>query len=309
MMSKSYGLKLLGTLGSSVTLALAACGGGGNPGVPAVPVTSPLMITPELTGLTMTAGYSTEPGKISGGQKPYYAAASGTVEPTLLDDGTLYLYAYAPTPRSSSSDTCATLSKSNWDYVWVQDSSYCATHPSTTAANNICSTTSGTSTGSSGQPTTSTAWEVIFPVCADAAPSTSLSTLSTASTSSPTAVSLNSEQSLSFNAFTVIPPIQTLAEGSTDSATFTLANFTGPFYIAWPSWANGLIAVSPPAIGKPTNPTAALSFQVALVSGACVKSEKNIPLTITDAVDNASSTVTVVVQNTNPNNATNPSCF
>jgi hypothetical protein len=87
------------------------------------------------------------------------------------------------------------------------------------------------------------------------------------------------------------------------------ANFTGPLYIAWPTWADGLIAVSPPVIPIPTDPTIAPTFQVALVSGACVKSEKDIPLTITDAANNASSTAMVVVQDTDTSNNTNPNCF
>jgi hypothetical protein len=125
-MYKSLGFKLLGALGLCAALMLTACGGGGgDSGAPLLPPTSKLIMTPNISGVTLGLGQSAEPVKISGGQKPYYVGATGGVIPTLLDDGTVYLQAVAVTNSSSSSDTSSGSSSSSCsDYVWIQDSSY-----------------------------------------------------------------------------------------------------------------------------------------------------------------------------------------
>jgi hypothetical protein len=110
------------------------------------------------------------------------------------------------------------------------------------------------------------------------------------------------------NQFTVIPPSQTLTEGSTSALTFMLANFTGPFYITLPAAASSLITVNPMLIPAPTDKTQPVTFTVTGVSGACVTQNISIPITVTDSANNTSSTVNVVVQDTNTANDGTAGC-
>jgi hypothetical protein len=115
-------------------------------------------MTPNISGINMMVGRTAEPTKISGGQKPYYIGATAGVKPSLLDDGTVYLEAVAPTITagsggSSSSDTgsgssnsCASGSSSGTNYVWIQDSSY----PQNSVQFNICVDSAPTLTSSLG---------------------------------------------------------------------------------------------------------------------------------------------------------------
>ena len=140
-MCKLFGARLWCVLGVLMMPVLTACGGGGgDPGTPLIPPTSRLMMTPNISGVTMSLWRTAEPVRISGGQKPYFVGATGGVIPTLLDDGTLHLQAVALTSSSngsggdsdSSSNSAAACSST--DYVWVQDSS----HNQTQLQFNIC---------------------------------------------------------------------------------------------------------------------------------------------------------------------------
>jgi len=146
-MNRSSGFKLLGLLGLGTAFALAACGGGGgDPGTPLLPPTAKLTMTPNIAGVALTVGQYSQPVKISGGQKPYYVGQTGGVIPTLLDDGSLYLLAVAPTSNVDSDGNCKSSSGGGGDSgggaggndnsVWIQDSSY----PQTTLSFSICVT-------------------------------------------------------------------------------------------------------------------------------------------------------------------------
>jgi hypothetical protein len=121
-----FGLKIFGILGMSA--ALTACGGGGgDPGTPLFPPTTKLIMTPNISGLTLHVGQFSSPVKISGGQKPYYIGQTGGVRSTLLDDGTVYLQAIAPTSNVSEDGTKCNSGGDSNESVWIQDSSYSQT--------------------------------------------------------------------------------------------------------------------------------------------------------------------------------------
>jgi hypothetical protein len=145
-MGKSFGFKILGALGLSATLALAACGGGGgDPGTPLVPPTYHLTMTPNISSLRLRVGQFIQPVKISGGQKPYYIGQGdndgSSIIPTILDDGTVTLLAVRATvasdstsgSTSSSSDPCSGSSggggsgSGGGGSIWIQDSAYAQT--------------------------------------------------------------------------------------------------------------------------------------------------------------------------------------
>jgi hypothetical protein len=143
-MNKIFTLKLLNILSLGAVFALTACGGGGgDPGMPLVPPTAKLTMTPNISALALTVGEYSQPVKISGGQKPYYIGQMGNgVIASLQDDGTLYLLAVEPTSNVDSDGNCTSSSSSSDsgsgaggnDNVWIQDSSY----PQTTLNFTIC---------------------------------------------------------------------------------------------------------------------------------------------------------------------------
>ena len=85
--------KLMALVGMAGTLLLASCGGGGgsagNTGQ-----TNALRMNPALTSVGMRVGFFADVTKVSAGVQPYFVLSSDpSVQPVLLDDGTLRLIA------------------------------------------------------------------------------------------------------------------------------------------------------------------------------------------------------------------------
>jgi len=249
-MYKSFGLKLLGALGLSVTLTLAACGGGGgSSGTPLVPPTSRLIMTPNLSEVTMAVGQFVEPVKISGGQAPYYVGSTTSgVIPTLLSDGTLLLQAVAPTATSgsscsSSSSSDSSSSSGSSDYVWVQDSSYNQTQLEFNVCVNAATGLSGT-LGSSPSITLSPGGSQSFTVTGGTPPYTVAS-------SNPSVASVSSNSATG--------PFTITAGSTLGSTTVTVTDTHGASYTV--AVQN---AVATPLAVSPTSITGAIGNNLAL---------------------------------------------
>lgn len=114
--------------------------------------------------------------------------------------------------------------------------------------------------------------------------------------------------------FMVIPPSQNLSETAVapaDKVTFTLLNGTGPYYATIPANMQSLVQPTSAVVtgggagGTGTAPTATtITFE--RVTGACIKTNTTIPVTVTDAGSGQTANVQIVMPNDDANDAACP---
>jgi hypothetical protein len=120
--------------------------------------------------------------------------------------------------------------------------------------------------------------------------------------------------------FAVVPPLQLMPETGVKTVDFSVLNgpSMGPYYVSMPATVPGtvagttipttsLITASPMSfMGGSSVPLMTLTVTL---QASCIKSDKIIPITVTDSVTHLTATTTLQIQNTVPSNDGSPGCL